>query len=215
MKPKFQFVHFGLWPACKTNVIPMRLGCALQCTLSSSRLREANHLQSAKSLKIELKTSIAIFLYRGVNQGLVNLINRLIIFTLVISRSLRLYESQTVRVITGKRRRRAVYLCRSDHMCVPRSDLKGSQVRQQEPKGSGAVLRDTLTFDLYSIILCCGGRHKRKTHSDLIGWDWSCSAALKPPGSLIFVGMENQEIQRKWETDFMGWKWRTSQGSSN
>ncbi len=63
-------------------------------------------------------------------------------------------------------------------------------------EGSGAVLWDTLTPDLYSITLCCHGWHKRKTHSDLIRCDWSCSAFLKPSGTLIFVVREKQEIQR-------------------
>ena len=45
--------------------------------------------------------------------------------------------------------------------------------------GSGAVRRDAVTPDLYSITLCCCGWHKRKTQSDLIGCDWSCSASFK------------------------------------
>lgn len=64
--------------------------------------------------------------------------------------------------------------------------------------GSGAVRRDAVTPDLYSITLCCCGWHKRKTQSDLIGCDWSCSAfPLKPCGTLIFVAREKQEIPGK------------------
>lgn len=81
------------------------------------------------------------------------------------------------------------YLCLSVWLCVCARlcELSGSQEQQPGPEGSGAVLWETPTPDLYSISLCFSGWHKRKTHSDLIGCDWSCSAFLRPSGTLIFV----------------------------